>query len=40
MTTNRRSRTARMIARIRSIRSELGYANRRAIEISTGVPQR
>jgi hypothetical protein len=34
------SRMGRLIARIKSIRSELGYANRRVVEIRTGVPQR
>ncbi|HUA46504.1 MAG TPA: hypothetical protein VMA77_14835 [Solirubrobacteraceae bacterium] len=40
MSTNRRSRTRRTIDRIKSIWSELGYAQRRLFEIRTGVPQR
>ncbi len=40
MTTNRRSRTGRMIARIKRVWSELGYTNRRLVEIRTGVPHR
>jgi len=40
MTTNRRSRTGRMIVQIKRVCSELGYTNRRVVEIRTGVPQR
>jgi hypothetical protein len=40
MTPNDRSRTRRMIDWIKSFWSEFDYANRRLIEIQTGIPQR
>ena len=38
--TTLRSRTRRTFDRIKRVWSELGYANRRLLEIRTGVPQR
>jgi hypothetical protein len=40
MNANRRSRNSRMIVAIKRVLSELGYTNRRLVEIRTGVRQR
>jgi hypothetical protein len=40
MSTSSRSRVRRAIERIKELWSELDYAQRRLLEIRTGVPQR